>query len=88
MLFCNIIKLYHDAPHTRHPGHSKTLELIKQDHWWPGMHLLVKKWTEGYTTCQLVMGKFGLVWFGPGFSQTKPKPIKTIPNRFKWFEPI
>jgi hypothetical protein len=31
----------------------------------------------------LVMGKFGLVRFGPGFSQTEPKPIKTVPNRFE-----
>jgi hypothetical protein len=51
---CNnsIIKLYHDTPHPGHPGCFKTLELIKQDYWWPGMHLLVRKWIEGGATCQ------------------------------------
>jgi len=48
----DIIKLYHDTPHTGHPGHFKTTELVKHDYWWPGINLTITKWIKGCTTCQ------------------------------------
>jgi hypothetical protein len=29
-----IIQLTHDAPHIRHPGIGKTVELVKHNYWW------------------------------------------------------
>jgi hypothetical protein len=29
----SIIKLYHDTPHTGHPGHFKTIKLLKRNYW-------------------------------------------------------
>ena len=46
-----IIKLYHDTPHARHPGCFKTTELVKRDYWWPGMNVTIKKWIEGCAMC-------------------------------------
>ncbi len=35
-----------------HPGHLKTLELIRQDYYWPGMTSTISKWVEGCALCQ------------------------------------
>src|SRR6266478_2049973 len=48
----DIIKLYHDTPHTGHPGRFKTTELVKRNYWWPGINLTITKWIKGCATCQ------------------------------------
>jgi hypothetical protein len=48
----SIIKLYHDTPHTGHPGCFKTIELLKRDYWWPGLNQSVTNWIKGCATCQ------------------------------------
>jgi len=35
-----IVKQYHDSLTEGHPGHFKTLELIRRNYWWPGMRCL------------------------------------------------
>ena len=35
-----------------HPGRLKTLELVRQDYYWPGMTSTISKWVEGCALCQ------------------------------------
>jgi len=35
-----------------HPGQWKTIELISQEYWWPGITEFVKAYIQGCTTCQ------------------------------------
>jgi hypothetical protein len=35
-----------------HPGQWKTLELITQEYYWPGMTEFVKAYIKEYATCQ------------------------------------
>ena len=48
----NITRLYHDTQSSGHPGHLKTLELIKRNYWWPGMYVFVKNYVAGCALCQ------------------------------------
>ena len=48
----SIIKEYHESPTTSHPGYFKTLALLKEHFWWPGMTIMLKKFIEGCATCQ------------------------------------
>ena len=47
-----VIASFHDSPLTRHPGFFKTLHLIKEHYWWPGMTIFLKKYIAGCVTCQ------------------------------------
>jgi len=47
-----IVKQYHDSLTGGHPGHFKTLELIRRNYWWPGMTVFVKNYVMGCTVCQ------------------------------------
>ena len=51
-LWWEIVKQYHDLPPIGHPGHLKTLELLQQDYWWPGMHTFVENFVDGCAACQ------------------------------------
>jgi len=48
----NITTRYHDSLSGGHPRHLKTLELICQNYWWPGMTVFVKNYIAGYAICQ------------------------------------
>lgn len=48
----DLIRIYHEHPACGHGGKFKTLELIKRDYWWPGMHTMVGRFVEGCATCQ------------------------------------
>jgi len=48
----DIIRLYHDLPHAGHPGPLRTIQLIKQDYWWPLMTTHIKRWIKGCAICQ------------------------------------
>jgi len=47
-----IVKKYHDSLTGGHPGHFKTLELIRRNYWWPGMTVFVKNYVIGCAVCQ------------------------------------
>jgi len=47
-----IVKQYHDSLTGGHPGYFKTLELIHQNYWWPGMTVFVKNYVMGCAICQ------------------------------------
>jgi len=47
-----IIRLHHNIPIGGHRGQWKTVELVTQNFWWPGVTKEVKRYVEGYNTCQ------------------------------------
>ena len=47
-----IVQQYHDSLPGGHPGHLKTLELVKRNYWWPGMTVFIKNYVAGCATCQ------------------------------------
>ncbi|HEX3418956.1 MAG TPA: RNase H-like domain-containing protein, partial [Stellaceae bacterium] len=47
-----LIKTYHEAPTSGHPGRFKTTMLLIKDYYWPGMGVMVQKFIEGCATCQ------------------------------------
>ena len=52
ILRAEIIRLYHNTPVGGHGGQWKTVELVTQNFWWPGITKEVKQYVEGYDTCQ------------------------------------
>jgi len=40
------------TPTSGHPRFFKTLALLKEHYWWPGLSQLVKKFIDGCTACQ------------------------------------
>ena len=47
-----IVSSFHDSILAGHPGFFKTLHLIKEHYWWPGMTIFLKKYIDGCATCQ------------------------------------
>jgi len=47
-----IIRLHHDTPMEGHRGQWKTVEMVTRNFWWPGVTREVKRYVEGYNTCQ------------------------------------
>jgi len=47
-----LIRTYHEAPTSGHPGKYKTLMLLIKNYYWPGMITMVQKYIEGCATCQ------------------------------------
>ena len=52
ILRAEIIRLHHNIPVGGHGGQWKTVELVTQNFWWPGITKEVKQYVEGYDTCQ------------------------------------
>ena len=48
----DLIKLHHDTLPAGHPGRFKTLKLVTQNYWWPGMSVMVKRYVQGCDSCQ------------------------------------
>ena len=48
----SIIAETHESPVAGHPGHLKTLYLLKEQFYWPGMAVMTKQFTNGCATCQ------------------------------------
>jgi len=48
----NITTRYYDSLPGGHPGHLKTLELIRRNYWWPGMTIFVKNYIASCAICQ------------------------------------
>jgi len=51
-LRAEIIRLHHDMPMGGHGGQWKTVEMVTRNFWWPGVTREVKRYVEGYDTCQ------------------------------------
>ncbi|QRW23874.1 Retrotransposable element Tf2 protein [Rhizoctonia solani] len=39
-----LLKEFHNSPLAGHPGQQRTLELLSQNYWWPGMKSSAKEW--------------------------------------------
>jgi len=50
-LKCKVTQQFHDNL-MGHPGQWKTIKLISQEYWWPGITKFVKAYIWGCTTCQ------------------------------------
>jgi hypothetical protein len=48
----SIIAEMHESPVSGHPGHLKTLYLLKERFYWPGMAIMTKQFIDGCTVCQ------------------------------------
>ena len=48
----DIVTTFHDSMLAGHPGFFKTLHLIKEHYWWPGMTVFLKKYIDGCAVCQ------------------------------------
>jgi len=51
-LQAEIIRLHYDTPVGGHGGQWKTVELVTQNFWWPGVTREVKRYVEGCDACQ------------------------------------
>ena len=49
-----IVTSFHDSLLAGHPGFFKTLHLIKEHYWWPGMTVFLKKYIDGCASLQPV----------------------------------
>ena len=47
-----VITSFHDSLLAGHPGFFKTLHLIKEYYWWPGMTVFLKKYINSCAICQ------------------------------------
>jgi RNase H-like domain found in reverse transcriptase/Integrase zinc binding domain len=47
-----VSSLYHDHRLARHPGISKTLDLLTRDYWWPTVKDFVTSYVKGCAMCQ------------------------------------
>ncbi|PIL26327.1 hypothetical protein GSI_12083 [Ganoderma sinense ZZ0214-1] len=51
-LRAEIVRIHHDLPPAGHPGQAKTVELVTQNYWWPGMVKFIKDYVETCDTCR------------------------------------
>ena len=42
-----VVTSFHNSPLTGHPGFFKTLHLMKEHYWWPGLTIFLKKYIDG-----------------------------------------
>ena len=49
---CRIIQAYHDVPAYRHPGISRTRDLVAKYYWWPQLAKDVQEYVKGCAQCQ------------------------------------
>src|SRR5258705_12937539 len=47
----DLVHAHHSTVVVRHPGHWKTLELVSQNYWWPGLSRYVAKFITGCNAC-------------------------------------
>ena len=47
-----VVTSFHDSTIAGHPGFFKTLHLIKEHYWWPGLTVFLKKYIDGCAVCQ------------------------------------
>jgi len=52
ILRAEIIRLHYNTPVGEHGGQWKTVELVTQNFWWPGITKEVKQYMEGCNACQ------------------------------------
>ena len=50
-LRAEIIRLHYDMPVEEHRGQWKTVELVTQNFWWPGITKEMKQYIEGCDAC-------------------------------------
>ena len=46
-----IMRYYHDAPTTGHPGRDETIQAVKRTYWWPNMNKWIADYVKGCAPC-------------------------------------
>jgi hypothetical protein len=75
-----VIRTYHDSPVYGHPGISKTVQLTKRNHWWPGMKHDVAEYVRGCADCQhhKVNNRPTRAPLQPIYPKTEAMPFETV----------
>jgi hypothetical protein len=75
-----VIHTYHDSPVHGHPGISKTIQLTKRKHWWPGMKQDIAEYVKGCADCQRhkVNNRPTRAPLQPIYPKPKAMPFETI----------
>src|SRR5258708_85714 len=78
-------QLHHDLVHVHHstivaghPGHWKTLELVSQNYWWPGLSRYIAKFITGCDACNWCRQDISLVSNAPIGTGFDPQNITVI----------
>ena len=76
----NIIRSCHDPPIYRHPGISKTTQLVERDYWWPQMKLDIANYVKGCAECQRhkVNNQPTQVALSPIYPKNEAMPFETV----------
>jgi hypothetical protein len=48
-----VTHLFHDSVTAEHPGITKTINIVAQYYWWPGMKDFITQYIKGCATCQM-----------------------------------
>jgi hypothetical protein len=77
---CEVIRTYHDSPVYGHPGISKTIQLTKRNHWWPGMKQDIVEYIKGCADCQhhKVNNRPTKVPLQPIYPKPEAMPFETV----------
>ena len=75
-----IIKSRHDLSVYRHPGISKTTQLVERDYWWPKMKLDIMDYIKGCAKCQRhkVNNRPTRATLSPIYPKTEAMPFETV----------
>jgi hypothetical protein len=75
-----VICVYHDSPVYSHPGISKTVQLTKRNHWWPGMKHDIAEYVRGCADCQRhkVNNRPTRAPLQPIYPKAKAMPFETV----------
>ncbi|QRW19985.1 Retrotransposable element Tf2 protein [Rhizoctonia solani] len=64
----DLLRIYHNSPLAGHPGHQRTLELISQLYYWPGIRADTYWHVDSCETCQQIRK--------PKYASIPPQPLK------------
>jgi Integrase zinc binding domain len=75
-----VILLFHNHKASRHPGITKTLQLISPYYWWPNIKTFMTEYIRGCATCQMskVNTHPNHLSISPIFPEENAQPFETI----------
>jgi hypothetical protein len=72
--------MHHDTPVHRHPGISKTIQIMEQNYWWPQICKDIKDYIQGCADCQChkVNNRPTKALLRPIYPKPEAMPFETI----------
>ncbi|KAF8747627.1 hypothetical protein RHS01_11313 [Rhizoctonia solani] len=68
----DLLQIFHDSPLAGHPGQQRTLELVSQNYYWPGIRADTYWHVDSCETCQRIRR--------PKYASIPPQPLE-LPSR-------